>query len=61
MRFQVGAWESAFNPEGIDEGGAEYSLTLRALVPEPGTVALLGLGLGLVGLGLGRRERGHDN
>lgn len=48
------AWNMVYNPLGIDDRGRDAG-TWALRVPEPGTLALLGIGL--LGMGLSRRRK----
>lgn len=53
----VGADFYAFAQDASTAGQAQYSIDNVSLVPEPGTTALLGLGMACIGLVLRRRHR----
>lgn len=46
-----------FGPDGFNGGINYINYTLSAPIPEPGTWAMLGLGLGLLGFGVRRARR----
>ena len=59
LRFQGLVYNSPGDPDSEPVGQFAYEITLIQPVPEPTSVALLGIGLGMFALSAARRARGR--